>query len=279
MEDSINIEFKIAINRPGIALSIKSKDFESIMTALSKVKDVKGFIEACHHSYDLNRKEHTAFVIVSFKDMNTLEEAVNALTNYTKDLSEVLMSFVRLAKYSDRYMTPIFPTYILVGDPVAMIRFPRLFAIIKMIVDALGSGAYSFARMIAENDGKVLYETHKDVLTELARKEDIKSIVDYILVGLGHVGLLPKVSSTEKESLITIHLKSRAILKRYIEEEFLESLISFTKHYIRSLLLRIFALLGFEVKYAGVGIIREEYSIIVNTPRRSYKIVIEGTYE
>jgi len=148
-----------------------------------------------------------------------------------------------------------------------------------MIVDALGSGAYSFARMIAENDGKVLYETHKDVLTELARKEDIKSIVDYILVGLGHVGLLPKVSSTEKESLITIHLKSRAILKRYIEEEFLESLISFTKHYIRSLLLRIFALLGFEVKYAGVGIIREEYSIIVSTPRRSYKIIIKGTYE
>ncbi|MCD6503283.1 MAG: hypothetical protein J7K58_03535 [Euryarchaeota archaeon] len=254
---------------------ISSSTFERILEILAKIQEARGFIEGCHHSYDPEKGAHFAFVMVSFENKRILEEGLKEITGYVQNLDGVLIDIVRLVRYSNKYMTPIFPTYTLVGDPVAIIRFPRLFAIISMIIDALGSGAYSFARMIGENDAKVLYSTHKDVLRALIAENNMKGVIDYLLIGLSYMGLLPKSTSSKEGNRIVIKLKPRIGEMKYLPKDFVVELLSFTRHYIYSLLLEVFKLLGFESKYEVEGLFGQISNIMINTPEGWYRITIK----
>ena len=199
----------------------------------------------------LEGKYYFVVVVLTTNNENTLKD----LENFVKDLFEEFQNpyheIKRLEKYGRVYLIPLPQKVFLLGERLVFIRESRFLAMVKALLNTLGTG---------------LYRTHKDLMEDMISRGELIKIIEYITVGLSYLNTISQVN-------ISIDLSGDIVIKLNPNENRIES-VEIEKHYLYGVLNSIFSGLGYKTEYEISKGLDSISCLIVHLPEKSLKIRI-----
>jgi len=263
------IEFPLLSLKPGLFIVSVFRKRDLVVDFIIRILKGNTFTDIIPKIFIeefLEGKYYFVIVVLTTNNENTLKD----LENFVKDLFEEFQNpyyeIKRLEKYGRIYLIPLPQKVFLLGERLVFIRESRFLAMVKTLLNTLGTGFFSQARMAGEDDGRVIYRTHKDLMEDMISRGELIKIIEYITVGLSYLNTISQVD-------ISIDLSGDIVIKLNPSENRIES-VEIEKHYLYGVLNSIFSGLGYKTEYKISKELDSVSCLIVYLPEKPLKIRI-----